>query len=75
MDGSSRRVYSHVPSDRSWEAFRDFITGFRTALLGDAAEEEDISDEEWKAKAARFWSAVDGNHKKDEEGSEQQNGD
>ena len=59
MDSHQHRVYRHVPSDHSWEALRDFVTEFRTALLGEAAEEENISDEEWQAQAALFWSAAD----------------
>jgi len=75
LTSRSRCVYRHVPSNRSWQAFRDFITEFNTALLGNAAEKDDISDEEWQAQAALFWSAADAQSDTDsKEECEQQHG-
>ncbi len=59
MTVPKNKVFTKIPTDRSWEVFRDWITGFYAALTGEESDESSISDEEWQRRAEAFWRDAD----------------
>ena len=54
---NKRRVILSRPRDRSFEAYKEWMTEFSMRLLGPV--DETITDEEWKEYHKQFWESKD----------------